>query len=1062
VRVPPLANRMHLLTDEQACTIEVLLQAKQQASPLALVGEAGCGRVFTVCGFFESIHHLRESRMPSLVLVDPTHAWVWVKVLRELTSFAWIEYNGDPPTRTAIRAQALRGVPRFDVLLTTPEIVVHDWKYLRGIPWDHSVVDLVHGDIGPCCELPGMTVYLSPQALPRVRTVAVTAPLLRHTETVVLVQNCAAPLIAARLRALFRGRAGRAAAVRLAPFLVRETAFVYIHPFLVPRLERQILAEIRGRLGIPPAAAVPDEQIREALRARSDKLGKLAQMVNRGTVTLVVADYFAQLRLVHRLCGLIGVPCGMLESPVHAERMRLPFTDGVVLMTRDFSSPALTAIRCDALFFLDIGRSAEADHNLIAAVTHGRRFPVYRLLTADSMEIPLYKQFLSPAKLNFERLEPTDAELFLRMAAVTPQSPSTSEPAQSSEIEIDTAAADQPDLPGDFRADAVRADDFWDTAFGAPPKPAPPKPTPPAQPRPSKPKPAAPAASPSPQIRQRAIFFLERLMIVGVGAWGRLAEDMNRPVDDVSAFGHAIVIFLLAQASEIPPLLNAIAMADLFPPEFSPPPERLPALWRRLAQENPLPAGTGIEHELEGRHARCIGDLEAIWVLRMFVTLRCPDYLPPRYPSRVTAALSQPEFAWKLIRAVLERGLRWRDVIGIMHLEPSEQAVVEEEFRRLLRAIIADILSHVVHAPNQDELMRSSTLRPFVAMLRNGPWTPRWSPDEVNALCGAVSEWFIPLDTERRRSFGELWALADVRTKTVGMVESFALRLLKACATASEEAESVPVDGRSVPVGPAAQADLIMLPTKDMLQLRNRSYTMQHVVAVNAEGVHSWRAQAEIPETWTIECDRALISGLARLGCSSLPILWATEPQLRPYELIFANSRLPLARLRLIVTLNHPKRSQAVLGVGITKITMTYNPRPTPPLQPSSIAKQVRLAGKVDPEKAPMGQSEQVASKTNAMEAPLFDSELFDLFGHGLSEAPAQCTAGVFQGEIPALSIPVLPARQRDGMKMTEKRQAARPVEADGRRPQTRPRAARPRTVAFFFPNLPHRIKFVC
>jgi hypothetical protein len=344
------------------------------------------------------------------------------------------------------------------------------------------------------------------------------------------------------------------------------------------------------------------------------------------------------------------------------------------------------------------------------------------------------------------------------------------------------------------------------------------------------------------------------------------------------------------------------------------------------------------------------------------------------------------------------------------------------------------------------------------------------------------------------------------------MVESFTARVLRACTDVREDTQSMAIDARAVPVGPPVQSDMVMLAGKDVRQLRNRSYTMQHVMAVHADGVDVFRLQAEFPAKWTLDCDRALIAGMARLGCSSLPILWATEPTLRPFEALFANARLPLARLKQIITINRGRKQRVVFHVDVTKVTMTYSQGPVPEPLASSVTEQVRLVPKVDPSRTPRMKVEAAEPKKK-LAAPLFDSSLYELLAMELSPAaidqtprmapparfgpepmpfgpyapiygqpyyPQQFTA-VYQGppmqarrspamggarkfaEPPPAFVPSprppVTAVEREPPKTSIVRQ--RESAQMDTRTAPRTRAASKRSVTFFFPELPQKITFV-
>jgi hypothetical protein len=72
-------------------------------------------------------------------------------------------------------------------------------------------------------------VDLTPREIASASTLALRLPVLRHTETLILVAGRSGPLISRQLRALFRNESWCCDALRLVLFLVCEIAFVYLH-----------------------------------------------------------------------------------------------------------------------------------------------------------------------------------------------------------------------------------------------------------------------------------------------------------------------------------------------------------------------------------------------------------------------------------------------------------------------------------------------------------------------------------------------------------------------------------------------------------------------------------------------------------------------------------------------------------------------------------------------------------------------------------------------------------------------------------------------------------------
>ncbi|KAK9156146.1 hypothetical protein Sjap_003626 [Stephania japonica] len=121
-----------------------------------LADEMGLGKTVSACAFISSLYFEFKVRLPCLVLVPLSTMPNW------LSEFAlWapnlnvVEYHGCAKARSVIRqyewhASDPDGLDkknssyRFNVLLTTYEMVLADSSHLRGVPWEVLVVDEGH------------------------------------------------------------------------------------------------------------------------------------------------------------------------------------------------------------------------------------------------------------------------------------------------------------------------------------------------------------------------------------------------------------------------------------------------------------------------------------------------------------------------------------------------------------------------------------------------------------------------------------------------------------------------------------------------------------------------------------------------------------------------------------------------------------------------------------------------------------------------------------------------------------------------------------------------------
>ncbi|CAL9096899.1 unnamed protein product [Musa acuminata var. zebrina] len=121
-----------------------------------LADEMGLGKTISACAFISSLYFEFKAKLPSLILVPLSTMPNW------LAEFAlWaphlnvVEYHGCAKARSIIRqyewhannpkkSHKLSKSYKFNVLLTTYEMVLADFSYLRGVPWEVLIVDEGH------------------------------------------------------------------------------------------------------------------------------------------------------------------------------------------------------------------------------------------------------------------------------------------------------------------------------------------------------------------------------------------------------------------------------------------------------------------------------------------------------------------------------------------------------------------------------------------------------------------------------------------------------------------------------------------------------------------------------------------------------------------------------------------------------------------------------------------------------------------------------------------------------------------------------------------------------
>ncbi|KAL0916866.1 hypothetical protein M5K25_014413 [Dendrobium thyrsiflorum] len=128
----------------------------QKSKNVILADEMGLGKTVSACAFISSLYFEFRVKLPCLVLVPLSTMPNW---LSEFVSWAphlnVVEYHGSAKARSVIRQyewhasdanrpDKLSKAYKFNVLLTTYEMILADSSHLRGVPWEVLIVDEGH------------------------------------------------------------------------------------------------------------------------------------------------------------------------------------------------------------------------------------------------------------------------------------------------------------------------------------------------------------------------------------------------------------------------------------------------------------------------------------------------------------------------------------------------------------------------------------------------------------------------------------------------------------------------------------------------------------------------------------------------------------------------------------------------------------------------------------------------------------------------------------------------------------------------------------------------------
>ncbi|KAG9132566.1 hypothetical protein Leryth_024855 [Lithospermum erythrorhizon] len=145
-----------VLYPHQLEALNWLRKCWQKSKNVILADEMGLGKTISASAFISSLYSEFNVRLPSLVLVPLSTMPNWTTELAMWSpDINVVEYHGSAKARAIIRqyewhtsdANALKKKTasfKFNVLLTTYEMVLTDCSFLRSIPWELLVVDEGH------------------------------------------------------------------------------------------------------------------------------------------------------------------------------------------------------------------------------------------------------------------------------------------------------------------------------------------------------------------------------------------------------------------------------------------------------------------------------------------------------------------------------------------------------------------------------------------------------------------------------------------------------------------------------------------------------------------------------------------------------------------------------------------------------------------------------------------------------------------------------------------------------------------------------------------------------
>ncbi|KAJ0980823.1 hypothetical protein J5N97_009078 [Dioscorea zingiberensis] len=144
------------LFSHQLEALNWLRKCWHKSKNVILADEMGLGKTVSACAFISSLYVEFKAKLPCLVLVPLSTMPNWMAEFSSWTPHLnVVEYHGSAKSRAIIRQYEWHSCNpegshkkstsfKFNVLLTTYEMVLADSSHLRGVPWEVLIVDEGH------------------------------------------------------------------------------------------------------------------------------------------------------------------------------------------------------------------------------------------------------------------------------------------------------------------------------------------------------------------------------------------------------------------------------------------------------------------------------------------------------------------------------------------------------------------------------------------------------------------------------------------------------------------------------------------------------------------------------------------------------------------------------------------------------------------------------------------------------------------------------------------------------------------------------------------------------
>ena len=885
----PLMDRNIPLSDSQKQIVNQLIQYRIDNKPEINLQNSGTGRIGAIVSFLQIMKRNFNHRCKTVIISDKDKIEKWKTALEMLTSLYFAEYSFDVGSRSIVRQWEVLTTnqdksPKLDVLIMEYDTYLKEYETLQQVKWNYVIVDSLTPPRVDISRFPSIS-FNSEGGVFRIfignRINAV--PDFTYKEEVLFVHNDIAQVLRDRLAKQLKMKNTRSTVLTNPYPLYAEMVYCHNHPFLISTMDNLITTRYKARLNIQHLSM---NQRLDLFASSSGKISKLISLIQHNPRSVVVFENISMIRLVQTYLFQLHIPEFVINSPLKQEQYPQN-PNGIILMTRDCTSPALIPLVVDQVIFYDIGRYQDSDISLVRFFKRNNpNLTVLRLITSSSLETVLYSRYILEEA--FDYFNPDCAADYLRVEAFTttpgfdladythqrtqqatqPTDEITPQQMQLNQTKVDPITEMVCTFPGDDKLaemtqplfeECAMDPDFWDKVF---------------------------AHSRFSHIKaiewkkSEGIKLVEFLCENGFDNFATIAKELGKTEDDVYIFCRAVLVRILADLNRFELANNNLVHAILWF-EFNnggfDQYEDIFDLWQQIATDEPtlsisLFTKKPFLNRISVAKDTILPLITRQWIIQTYLHIRKHPYLPNRFIGITHSYQESSQILFSLLNSYLSNGQSLLKIQPDFPLFKSMDAKsFEKFFNHIIEVIHRDILALAFHSISDGTYQQFSNdkyMKPFILSCLKGPFSDSWSDTDIQKLIQVAMEYYIPTKrtpTGDIEDFSEFQALTNITSKSTEQLKVF-FKNMEAELLKSKSSDSTIILQRSF----MSEKKPFIFPKGSGEKYRHVMMMLSHIRAIAKDGISTFIQSISLPPQWDSSCDYALITGTIQFGFSQV------------------------------------------------------------------------------------------------------------------------------------------------------------------------------------------------